>query len=594
MAENIADTRVNLDFEDYRNGSPNGFGFIGHVKLAPDQKIYVSKWHQKPSEMVHPGSFYTLDSLAVINQPDNLGLACEYEENAVYLNGKPTMLGLPNFISNFTTNNNGKPMQTKKSTQDVDLCLAGEIYILPDGVEVELEGVYESIIPSSLGCDSLIITNLSVSRKLFQNEVSLCAGESYTLENDSTVFEPGIYRAKVFDEVSGCDNIYETIVNYFAFIQFTQDTTICEGQKYQLPNGVLVEDEGVYQTTISSMRSCDSIITTNLKVLDNIFDEQEASICEGQSYILPDGTEVELEGVYENAFLSMQGCDSIITTNLKVFNQVFDEQEANICLGESYILPDGTEVELEGVYESAFLSMQGCDSIITTNLKVFEEVFDEQEANICLGESYILPDGIEIELEGVYESTIKSVQGCDSIITTIVKVNTINISLPIELVLESDSIELVNEIESSNPLEYLWLPPEGLSCFTCPQPMAGPTESITYLLEVKDLVSGCTKSASVNVVSIVNKPTIPNAFSPNEDGVNDNFIANNIPSDATFLLVVYNRWGQKVFETKNIDVVWDGTFNNQKQPLGVYVWLLQFQQIDGAIQQLKGNVTLVR
>lgn len=101
-APDISSTVVLLDAVDFSQGSPNGFGFIGQIRLAPDQKIYVSRWNQDHPFQVDPETFYSLDSLDVINTPNAGGLSCNFQRNAVYLQHKTTMLGLPNFISNFT------------------------------------------------------------------------------------------------------------------------------------------------------------------------------------------------------------------------------------------------------------------------------------------------------------------------------------------------------------------------------------------------------------------------------------------------------------------------------------------------------------
>jgi hypothetical protein len=90
-----------LDSVDYSNGSPDGYGFIGDIQIAPDQKMYVSRYKQTPPPVNN--TFWTLDSLDVIHNPNGLGNACNFQRDGVYLNHKPTEHGLPNFISNFTS-----------------------------------------------------------------------------------------------------------------------------------------------------------------------------------------------------------------------------------------------------------------------------------------------------------------------------------------------------------------------------------------------------------------------------------------------------------------------------------------------------------
>jgi len=99
----ISSSRVNIDSVDFSLGSPNGYGFIGQARLAPDQRIYVCRWNQSQPFLVNPNTYYSLDSLDVVQEPDLLGASCNFERNVLYLDHKPTQIGLPNFISSFTS-----------------------------------------------------------------------------------------------------------------------------------------------------------------------------------------------------------------------------------------------------------------------------------------------------------------------------------------------------------------------------------------------------------------------------------------------------------------------------------------------------------
>lgn len=86
----------------------------------------------------------------------------------------------------------------------------------------------------------------------------------------------------------------------------------------------------------------------------------------------------------------------------------------------------------------------------------------------------------------------------------------------------------------------------------------------------------------------------PTAFTPNGDGVNDNFFLRTV-GVSKVLLSIYNRWGEKVFETDNVEDVWDGTFKNQKQEIGAYTWQVKFYSLEDQTLQLeKGIVQLIR
>ncbi len=90
---------------------------------------------------------------------------------------------------------------------------------------------------------------------------------------------------------------------------------------------------------------------------------------------------------------------------------------------------------------------------------------------------------------------------------------------------------------------------------------------------------------------------VPNAFTPNNDGVNDYFFPRQFLSEGVkaFTLTIFNRWGEKVFETTRADGRgWDGMLNGKEQPVGVYVYIVDVAYKNKASEHYEGNVTLMR
>lgn len=102
--------------------------------------------------------------------------------------------------------------------------------------------------------------------------------------------------------------------------------------------------------------------------------------------------------------------------------------------------------------------------------------------------------------------------------------------------------------------------------------------------------STACKTVSADVRPLADLPT---AFSPNGDGKNDMLFVRGAAIQ-TMDVKVFNRWGQKVFETTDMNVGWDGTFNGQPQPMDAYAFILNVVFIDGTTFEKKGNVTLLR
>lgn len=106
--------------------------------------------------------------------------------------------------------------------------------------------------------------------------------------------------------------------------------------------------------------------------------------------------------------------------------------------------------------------------------------------------------------------------------------------------------------------------------------------------------AGCSVSDSLVVTVSSPELLIPTGFSPNGDGVNDEFRALN-KNLTKYNLQVYNRWGRKLFETSDPFEGWDGIYEGIKQPMEVYTWQCNYM-FAGAPKSktAKGNVTLLR
>ncbi len=109
-------------------------------------------------------------------------------------------------------------------------------------------------------------------------------------------------------------------------------------------------------------------------------------------------------------------------------------------------------------------------------------------------------------------------------------------------------------------------------------------------------LNGCSTTDSVQIFNDCYL-NIPNTFTPNGDGTNDYFFPRQLLSRSVthFDMKVFNRWGQIIFQTGNINGRgWDGRFNDKDQPTGVYIYTIDANFTNGRVEQFKGNVTLLR
>ncbi len=161
----------------------------------------------------------------------------------------------------------------------------------------------------------------------------------------------------------------------------------------------------------------------------------------------------------------------------------------------------------------------------------------------------------------------------------------------------SDVIIKLNESTQLNASgstgNYTWTPSTGLDCTSCPNPISSPEETITYTVIVSD-PNGCTATDDITVfVEYENVIFVPNIFSPNGDGQNDIlFVRGKGVQELKFF--IYDRWGEKVFETTSLDEGWDGTFRGKEMNKAVFVYYLEATFIDGEEVKQKGDITLVK
>jgi gliding motility-associated-like protein len=141
---------------------------------------------------------------------------------------------------------------------------------------------------------------------------------------------------------------------------------------------------------------------------------------------------------------------------------------------------------------------------------------------------------------------------------------------------------------------YQWSPTDNLSKPNEATTQASPSQTTTYTLTV-NTPEGCEAITTVTI-PVIEPPKLllPSSFSPNNDGVND--ILRLVGRDVSEILSfeVYNRWGERVFESNNIADGWDGTYRAQPQMVGTYAYVVKYRYTDSEVKTIKGNVTLIR
>ncbi|OFY23709.1 MAG: hypothetical protein A2W98_09740 [Bacteroidetes bacterium GWF2_33_38] len=139
-----------------------------------------------------------------------------------------------------------------------------------------------------------------------------------------------------------------------------------------------------------------------------------------------------------------------------------------------------------------------------------------------------------------------------------------------------------------------WSPNEHISCIDCISPYANPYASIQYTVLIID-PNGCNFEVSESIQVNVTEATldVPSAFTPNGDNNNDVLYAKGWGLEKLLEFKIFNRWGQLVFETAEINEGWDGTFNGKLQNIDTYVFMVKGEAYNGDVLFKKGYVNLM-
>jgi gliding motility-associated-like protein len=141
---------------------------------------------------------------------------------------------------------------------------------------------------------------------------------------------------------------------------------------------------------------------------------------------------------------------------------------------------------------------------------------------------------------------------------------------------------------------YSISPNYNISCNNCNALFAFPNHTTVYTVNATDTVTGC-KGVTDFIVRVDEKYIlfVPNAFTPNNDGVNDDI---KVYSKGLkfFHFRVFNRWGEMVFHSDDINQPWDGTYKGKIVDSGVYVYQVKLGYLNGVTKDAQGSITVIK
>lgn len=524
---------------------------------------------------------------------------------------------------------------------------------LPEGVsEISIDVSFNNTIDDTL-FNHAFLTNLPVifSDTIWSDDVTSVVVDDPTpiqvLNMDTTFINFSSCNAidtgtiiQVLQNSNGCDSVISTTTNYQGFDEITISETSCN----PLDTGVIIQN-------LLNDASCDSIVTTitSLEIIDTTFINLTScnAIDTGvviqtlQSFNLCDSiviTSTSYQG-YDETIINSTSCN---TSDLGTFIEYYQ----NISACDSNVI---TIVTLENI-DTTFINLTSCNAIDTgTTVSILQDI------NLCdsiVVENITYQGFDEITVNntscnpsdtGINTEVYQNIFACDSIVNTIttfealdttfinlVSCNAIDTGIIVNTfqnINSCDSIVITNTVLGGNyeetviTLESCNAIDTGttITSFTnidgCDSVITTIVNYIPVLIDTifqsshnpletgifTDTIFSTDNCDSIYITAISfeeekETPEIifPTAFTPNGDGVNDFFqiLTTNIKS--FIKLTIYNRWGELVFETDNIETNWDGTYRRENQEMDWYIVYVTAVMIDDKQQSTTGGLFLIR
>ena len=364
-------------------------------------------------------------------------------------------------------------------------------------------------------------------------------------------------------------------------------------------NGFSHFRDTTFTDSLKNQFGCDSLIQYKLTFKPRSFTFLFPKICRGDSFTVG-ARAYRISGNYADTFTNFRGCDSIVNTSLNVLTDTTISIKSAICLGDTLRF-NSLLFFATGNYQIKTTRTNGCDSLINLQLTVNSPQFVSQQLSLCNTDSFAYRNK-KHPLPLSLRDTLLAFTGCDSVFT----LSVISHNIKSDFSIDSSQFPTLKFIgKTTNAKQWMWDFGD-LNSSNIQSPTHSYVKSFLWIsykvcLVVRDSF-GCDDTLCLDLpIKPEAEIQIPEGISPNGDGLNDSLVIPGLWAFPKASWVIFNRWGQVVFESNaQQNIAWDGrnhasgqSQNNKPAellPEGVYY--IVFNYNDGHRPNLSKNIYL--
>lgn len=450
----------------------------------------------------------------------------------------------------------------------------------------------------SNGCDSTTRLNLTIINTIrYTQTITICQTQLPYTWNGTTLSQGGNNAAQfTAPSAAGCDSVTTLNLSVTNTIRTQDNQSICSNMLPFAWNGISVSQAGqgaaVYTTT-ATRTGCDSIVTLNLSLKDTFSTTTSIYLCHTLLPYRFGSVTITSAGNYNSRFTARNGCDSIVHLTVRTSTPPVRLPDSTLS-GCGSLLYKNQTYRQSAVITDTVRNSNGCDSLYQSFRIIIYPVHQEQfNAVICEGAVYTFEDR-RYTRDTTFTDVFKNQWGCDSQRTFTLTVHprpalTITTNTDSRICLQDELLLTATGADTYN--WYL----NGTY-----HSSKNPYQTLIYTEHTNIKVVGtnsysCTDSTSI---TLTGEPCceigLPNAFSPNGDGLNDHFGLITPGNPKHYLINIYDRWGTLVFTSTQVNAQWDGSIKGRPAEVGVYYYYVEYECQNGSTTKEKGDITLIR